>query len=461
MAERNSVFNPLHNFRAAILLGAIALLTGCGSTTLPPAENPLKATAAESSLTFVLSGDTSGFIVPCGCTSKQYGGLPRRATYLQGSTKTSPHQIYLDAGGSIARATDYDAIKLNFIWQGVGQMKPAAMNLGAGEVLLGIERLSELAKQSVPLVSANVAASGATPWKPYIEVSDNGVRIAITGVCCATKAGPGLQVKDAEAALRDLIPELSKKCDAVILLCYGDEQACMKLIGAFPELTAVLAAGTAQPIPPKLIDGRTILASTANKGKFLARAEISGKRNQWKLGNGEIVELSESYADEAGQLQVLAAYKERLKKEKLDPARTGEAPALLRGLPKEYRYAGTAKCTECHALDAVIHANSKHAHGLQTLTSKGFDFDPYCLKCHTTGYGGPGGYSSLDATPQLGGIGCESCHGPSQAHALDSKVKTPVPGKTACITCHDPENSPSFNFEQFWPRIKHGAKVSQ
>ena len=60
-------------------------------------------------------------------------------------------------------------------------------------------------------------------------------------------------------------------------------------------------------------------------------------------------------------------------------------------------YAGSAKCTECHVADAAIHAASKHAHGLQTLTSKGFDFDPYCLKCHTTGYGGPGGFTSLGA----------------------------------------------------------------
>ena len=27
----------------------------------------------------------------------------------------------------------------------------------------------------------------------------------------------------------------------------------------------------------------------------------------------------------------------------------------------------------------------------------------------------------------------------------------------ACITCHDPENSPKFNYTDYYPRIKHGA----
>ena len=35
-------------------------------------------------LVVVASGDTAGWIVPCGCTSNQSGGLPRRATYIEG-----------------------------------------------------------------------------------------------------------------------------------------------------------------------------------------------------------------------------------------------------------------------------------------------------------------------------------------------------------------------------------------
>jgi hypothetical protein len=146
-----------------------------------------------------------------------------------------------------------------------------------------------------------------------------------------------------------------------------------------------------------------------------------------------------------------------LRRARLAPERTGQAPALLKMLPTGYRYAGTLACLECHASDNDFHKTTKHFSGLETLRRKSFEFDPYCLKCHTTGYGGPGGFVDAETSPKLGGIGCESCHGPAQAHVQNPRVKTMVSARTACITCHDPENSPAFNFDQYWPKIKHGS----
>src|SRR6185503_20777284 len=71
-ALRASVVNTI------LLMG----LAACGDRTeaTPPQAKPQPS----RTLQVVVSGDTRGFIVPCGCTSKQYGGLPRRATYLAG-----------------------------------------------------------------------------------------------------------------------------------------------------------------------------------------------------------------------------------------------------------------------------------------------------------------------------------------------------------------------------------------
>jgi hypothetical protein len=67
--------------------------------------------------------------VPCGCTSKQFGGLPRRATYLAGLP--AGDTLYVDAGGSLHRAFDYDHIKAEYLWRGMAAAKIAAANLGA------------------------------------------------------------------------------------------------------------------------------------------------------------------------------------------------------------------------------------------------------------------------------------------------------------------------------------------
>jgi len=230
---------------------------------------------------------------------------------------------------------------------------------------------------------------------------------------------------------------------------------------AFPELDGVFATGPSQPIPTRLVANRTILTGASNKGKFLARVPWTSSGTRWTAGEGKIVELSEAYADQPGQVQNVKDLQQALRSAALPPEKTGEAMPLLAGLPPDYRYAGSAACETCHTPDAGIWKASKHARGLETIVAKGFDADPFCIRCHTTGYGGPGGFVSASTTPLLGGIGCESCHGPSQAHAsAPLKTRTPAKAFDACLKCHDPENSPTFAVAEFWPKIVHGKGKS-
>ena len=48
-----------------------------------------------------------------------------------------------------------------------------------------------------------------------------------------------------------------------------------------------------------------------------------------------------------------------------------------------------------------------------------------CYSCHTTGYGKPGGFTSVEETPELKNAGCEVCHGPGGTHVLRPKTPTP------------------------------------
>src|SRR4051794_9170322 len=83
-------------------------------------------------LTVLASGDTTGWIVPCGCTSNQSGGLPRRGTYVAGLAAT--HQVLLvDAGGAAADNSAYDRAKLEAILAGELAMGLVAHNIGAAE----------------------------------------------------------------------------------------------------------------------------------------------------------------------------------------------------------------------------------------------------------------------------------------------------------------------------------------
>ncbi len=96
------------------------------------------------------------------------------------------------------------------------------------------------------------------------------------------------------------------------------------------------------------------------------------------------------------------------------------------GLAGEHAYVGTKKCKPCHlkewkswaettmakafeVLEPGQRAEAKQAAGLDP--DKDYTGDETCLVCHVTGYGKPGGFTDIESTPDLAGVGCEMCHG--------------------------------------------------
>jgi hypothetical protein len=116
-------------------------------------------------------------------------------------------------------------------------------------------------------------------------------------------------------------------------------------------------------------------------------------------------------------------------------------------------FLGVKVCARCHAGQHEQWHDTHHANALQTLKDKGELNNSDCLKCHTTGYGGAGGYLSVDAEPDLANVQCEACHGIGQAHVRDgsyAKVE-----KEKCLSCHDEKNSPDFDYESYLAKVIH------
>src|SRR5688572_18323013 len=96
--------------------------------------------------TVVVSGDTGGWITPCGCASNQSGGLLRRGTYLEG-LKKGGEVMYLDAGGAAGGTSEYHREKFEAILKGEKLMGVAAHNLGKSELALGAGYLRDVQKR--------------------------------------------------------------------------------------------------------------------------------------------------------------------------------------------------------------------------------------------------------------------------------------------------------------------------
>src|SRR4030067_1727146 len=128
-------------------------------------------------------------------------------------------------------------------------------------------------------------------------------------------------------------------------------------------------------------------------------------------------------------------------------------------------YLGAKKCKACHFkqfksweqtpmamsfedLKAGVKAEEKKKAKIDP--NKDYTADKNCLKCHTTGYGKPSGFTTITETPDLAGVQCESCHAPGSGFSQVMKknkefklaevkaagLKIPSEDEKGCLKCH-------------------------
>lgn len=435
---------PWIHRRQPAALWSMMLLTacvGCGGSIDQPIE-------------IFVSGDTAGWITPCGCAANQSGGLSRRATLLESCGEAS-QIVYLDAGGSASGTTEYQQMKLEAMLRGMQAMNLVAHNIGGPESALdpvGLARLAE--KTGVVWLSANLQpAVGDFPAKRYAVFSRNGIRFAVTGVVDPTFVeNSAWSAREPVGAVLETLRDA--EADVHIVLAYFDEAGLRSLAQSLPEVDFIIGGPTGQAMKPAAVGPVTVISAT-NKGKYLSRIQLSCK------GDGPChattigpTEVTSSLAENAQQVENLHRYYAALAQRDFTVNDAGLV-SNFRGDGAD-RIAGSETCTNCHANDAESWHSSGHSHAWEALVARQAHVDPFCQQCHTTGYGYDGGFVSVSQTPRLVHVGCENCHGPSAAHVANPKLKTPFLAGEQCVRCHDHENSPQFAYENYWPKIRHG-----
>jgi Cytochrome c554 and c-prime len=124
-------------------------------------------------------------------------------------------------------------------------------------------------------------------------------------------------------------------------------------------------------------------------------------------------------------------------------------------------YVGSEKCKDCHEAEhTAFQSGAKKAHSYESIRTMQKKLTPSefqeCFRCHTTGYGQPGGFRSIEETPHLKDLGCEVCHGPGSIHAAsgDSADLTEDVTLELCGRCHDSKRVAAFRFK---PMLFAGA----
>jgi hypothetical protein len=134
------------------------------------------------------------------------------------------------------------------------------------------------------------------------------------------------------------------------------------------------------------------------------------------------------------------------------------ATGSVSGEDEKIEFIGATKCKMCHNLAKTGKffddwMNNKHAKAFDLL--KGDEQkDPKCQKCHTTGFGEPGGFQKFDdeASMKMVNVQCEMCHGPGGLHSKSKKDNVIPhawePVKETCEKCHNPE-SPTWKEDRY------------
>ena len=107
---------------------------------------------------------------------------------------------------------------------------------------------------------------------------------------------------------------------------------------------------------------------------------------------------------------------------------------------EEPYYVGMEKCNECHPEYVKTYSEWKYSRNFRILEMRHKEHDPQCLPCHTTGYGQPGGFVSVEETPHMKNIQCEACHGPASLHVkaptVEEHQRTLSIPTNICTRCH-------------------------
>ncbi|WP_417384366.1 multiheme c-type cytochrome [Gimesia sp.] len=476
----------------------------------PQATTPVKKTAAPAGsvkplfpdwptpkLAIVLTGERHGYLEPCGCTQNQTGGVSLLANLFQQIEDRKWPVTAFDLGGLVKRNRRQSQIKYETILASMKDMNYAGVGLGPEELRFGADIFLQLhnpepqAPNTTPtFLAANILiletpGLGKTAFK-IVEVG--GVKMAVTSILSKSHVEkfPDMTWQEPAKVLPDVIKQMqAAKPDLMILLSQSEKEESKALAEKFPEFDILLTAGGVEdPIGEPTFIGKTMMVDVGHKGKSAGVVgyypDQTDKADPAKRFRFTVIELDKQrFKDTPKMAEHMQFYQDRLKQEDL------AAKELPIDHPRGATFVGAETCGECHTKAYEKWLTTAHAHAYESLINGRKDqiergekivsriYDPECLSCHVTGWQPQdvirykSGFVNKQESPHLLGQQCENCHGPGSGHIelveMDKleeakkvmRVTLAEAKKNTCFQCHDLDNSPKFEFDSYWEKIKH------
>jgi hypothetical protein len=380
--------------------------------------------------------------------------------------------LIVDSGNFSDNPTPLGDLKTGALLEAMQMLDYGVVNVGERDVKHGYAKFAErVGETQLNFVSANIIdkATGEPIFEPHVVVeaaaSDGGrkLRIGVIGVVrfnpIFQEAGPGESVMAIAHPKERIEAELAKlkqqEVDMVLLLAALHHDDAVRIVNEVEGIDFVVGSYGGYYTTRSEQVGQTWLLYSGNQGKrvgdtrvFLAPdGGVTDQRTRLHL-------LSSRYPSDDGMLAFRVAARE--KAQQVSPVRP-----VVTGSTTTGPYVGTSSCRKCHEQAHDQWSGTAHASAFETLEREKKASERLCRTCHTTGAGQAGGFQSAATTPQLLGVGCESCHGAGLAHAGRPRKGYGEVSVGTCIVCHDTKHSPKFDYYSYLPQVTHTGRAAR
>jgi hypothetical protein len=457
----------------------------------------------------VLTAQQHGYILPCGCSRPQVGGLERRYNFIQTLKARGWPVLPVDLGDVAQRHGPQNLpnvqglIKYRYSLEAMKQIGYLGVGVGEYEAQLPlVEALAEFflnnEKQPPFALAANVrnkddlVPGTLHDWKVATPEGSR-LKVGVLGAIGPTVEGlikdPKIKLAPNNKLLPGLVAEMRKNesPDLSVLLYQGSLAEAKVLAENMKDFNVILCLSVEEePSELPTMVGGTMVVAVGHKGKYVGVVGVFRGKNGKPALRYQLVSMSEEFLTPESQekdhpiQKLMEDYTRELKSSNYLGKYTQTRHPIQIDYPNA-TYVGSEKCKSCHKEAFAVWQKTPHSHAHDTLVKAEKpslrQFDGECIVCHVVGFGYKTGFTSEEATPKLKHVGCESCHGPGSAHIADTTdeklnaLMNPFkekPGETpaqkskrllasdqACQRCHDVDNDVHWNFTEKWPKIAH------
>jgi hypothetical protein len=457
-------------FKTFVFVSLLLILSnqGCNSHFGKETGGNLEKASSVPSIHVLFTGEENGYLEPCGCSEVQLGGFLKRHTLINHLKKKDENLVLLSLGDLPGKVGRQDEIKMETALDALDRMGYVAHNIGEKDLNLGIDLLGYLSQISnVDFISSNIVgfATQVLKIKPYIikeiRTKEATLTVGILGIVSPElieHTSQDIEVRDPILSLKPLISDLYDKTDILILLSHAEMEESLKIAEVYPELNLIISGHLVDR--PDLYTRKvnnTYVIPVGEKGKYVGKITLSTQQKQTGEDEHfnsfspaiEITPLDGRFTDSPEIATLLRIYQQRLKDEEL------LAQVFKTDPPANLTFIGNDDCVLCHNKIFKHWEETGHASAYETLVKAEHEYDPECVECHVIGLNYFTGFETIDSTPELKGVGCESCHGPGSSHKETQSKDYGRVGVENCEICHNDEHSPNFEFQDYWQKIKH------